>query len=99
MNERDEGDWLARCLDTLRNGWRGRLRLASPEEADATGLEEEIIGTVVGETSTECYPDSDDIADAIVTVCVNYRDGAFVALADCPRCAVRVSRIVDMQPL
>lgn len=98
MRDIDDGDWLARGLDTLRAGWRGRLRLSAPDESD-TGTDEEIIGTVVDEACTECDPDSDDVADAIVTVCANYRDGIFVALADCPRVAVRLSRVAEIQAM
>ena len=40
MRDIDDGDWLARGLDTLRAGWRGRLRLSAPDESD-TGTDGE----------------------------------------------------------
>lgn len=97
MHAYDEDDWLARRLDAMRPGWRGRMRIRVADEFDG-GMVEDVIGTIVGEPTLE-PGDETDAADATATLCANYHDGRFLPVAGQPCVAVRASQIVDMQPM
>lgn len=98
MSTFDEDDWLARRIDTLRPGWRGRLLLQAPEEAKS-GEHEEVIGTVVDEPAIDRGADDDDVIDAAITLCANYRDGRFVPVTGEPRFSIRISQVVEMDAM
>jgi hypothetical protein len=99
MQANDEGDWLAQCLDALRPGWRGRLRLRLGDGSDG-GRIEEVTGTIVGEPSLEGATDAvDDVVDATATLCCNYRDGHFTPVAGAPCIEITASQILDLQPM
>lgn len=95
--EFDDGDWLAQRLDTLRPGWRGRLRLKA-EEAHSDALSE-IIGTVVEEPLLERDPVDDSVIDATVTLCANYRNERFTTTLGEPTLAIRASRIAGIEAM
>lgn len=92
----DQDDWLARRIRALTPGWRGRVRLA-PDDADS-GASADIVGTVIGEAAFDRDED-DSVVDATVTLCANYQGGKFLPLAGQPQVAVRISDIVDMEPI
>jgi hypothetical protein len=92
----DDGDWLDQRLDALQPGWRGRLRLAVPDELQS-GAVSEIIGTIVEAASIERDPGDDSVTDAFVTLCPNYRGGCFLPTLDEPTITVRASRIAEIQ--
>jgi len=95
-HEYDEGDWFAHRIGMLKPGWRGRVRLA-PDELDS-GASEEIIGTVIEEASLD--RDGDDaVVDATVTLCTNYEGGRFLPLTGQPQVSVRISQIIDIEPI
>ena len=99
MREFDQGDWLAQRIRILKPGWRGRLRVLAPEEAETDGYEE-LIGTVIDEESFDNDVNDENAPDdPIITICANYREGHFVPLSGEPRFAVRISRIDDMETM
>lgn len=92
----DQDDWFAQRIQTLTPGWRGRVRLA-PEDADS-GASEDIFGTVISEAAFDRDED-DSVVDATVTLCANYQGGKFLPLAGQPEVPVRISQIVDIEPI
>lgn len=98
MKDSTRDDWLGARLDELRPGWRGRLRIAAPEEAESAATEV-LAGTVVEGPEPDRDPDSDALVDASVEFCTNYRDGRFVPVEGEPRVTIRVSQVVAMEPI
>lgn len=99
MPKFDQDDWLVTRISTLRPGWRGRLLVQAPEEAKTDACEE-VFATVVEEPTLERDAANDGgVVDATITLCANYRNGRFMALADEPRFSIRASRVVEMQAL
>ncbi len=98
MIRNDQDDSSTRKADSLRPGWRGRLRIRAPEETES-GETEEFVGTIVGSIPIDSNADDQDPDDAIFTVCANYRDGRFTETGDEPRFSVYLSQIADAQPM
>jgi hypothetical protein len=98
MDKFDEDGWLSPRLDMLKPGWRGRLRLLAPEEA-RTSTSDSIIGTIVGDVVVDRDVGSDDVIDAVITVCANFRRGRFVPVDSEPHFTVRASQIIAMEPM
>lgn len=94
----DQDNRAAQRLDSLRPGWRGRLRLLAPEEA-RTSAPESIIGTIVDAMKIDRGPGSEDASDPFVTICANYRRGRFVSPEGEPRFTLRVSQIIAIEPM
>lgn len=94
MDRFDEDDSLTQRLDMLKPRWRGRLRLLAPEEA-RTRTGDSIIGTIVDDVVI----DSDEVVDALITVCANFRRGHFVPVDGEPHFTVRASQIIAMEPM
>lgn len=98
MKRHLDDDWLARRIDTLRPGWRGRVWLRAPEEAETSDTEELYV-TVVAEPAFERDSEHESVIDATLTLCSNYRNGRFVPLQGEPSFTVRASRIAAMEAL
>jgi hypothetical protein len=98
VNNFNQDDWMAHCVETLKPGWRGRLRLFAPEELESADCEE-LFGTVMSEMEADLDPDSDSIVDAVFTFQTNYHDGLFVPLPDQPSVDIRVSRVAGMEEM
>lgn len=99
MNSFQQADWSERCAESLKPGWRGRLRVAAPDEAENPGHLDTIVGTVVDAEAPELDPDTDLPVDALIRVCSNHVDGQFLPTAGRPCMNVRLSQVVAMQAL
>ena len=91
-------DAWERRLQTLRPGWRGRLRIAVADAGnrDATV---DVVGTVVAEGSQVADPYSDAPQEAVLVFCTNYRHGEFVAATDQPRLSIDLGQIRAADPM